>query len=190
MEQMKEQLRENLSHIDMDSIRDTVREARREAMRASQEARRRARELRVVSKDAGALKSTRIDVGKAQVVFSDAQGEMKLENVNGKKVLTAKDPQGKLLFSGPVETKEDLDKVPADVRQRYDKLEHNDLPSVSSGSTFSFSADGDDEDNDNDAEDEDNDNDNDDSNSARVNVEQVSFTGFPRRAWTIHSVLI
>ena len=41
----------------------------------------------------------------------------------GKKFLTAKDPQGKLLFSGPVETKEDLDKVPAEVRQRYDKLQ-------------------------------------------------------------------
>jgi hypothetical protein len=56
---------------------------------------------------------------------------MKLENVNGKKLLTAKDPQGKLLFSGPVETKEDLDKAPADVRERYEKLQQNDLPAVS-----------------------------------------------------------
>jgi hypothetical protein len=30
---------------------------------------------------------------------------MKLQNINGKKLLTAKDAQGKLLFSGPVETK-------------------------------------------------------------------------------------
>jgi hypothetical protein len=175
----------------MDSIRDTVREARREAMRAGREARRRARELRVVSKDAGALKSTRIDVDKAQIVFSDPQGEMKLEKVDGKKVLTAKDPQGKLLFSGAVETKEDLDKLPPDVRQRYDKLEHNDLPSVNSGSTVTFSRDSDDDDNDNDADDDDdNDSDDNDSDSAGASVEQVSFTGFPRRAWTIHSVLI
>jgi len=47
---------------------------------------------------------------------------MKLETVDGKKLLTAKDPQGKLLFSGPVETKEDLDKIPAEVRQRYEQV--------------------------------------------------------------------
>ena len=40
------------------------------------------------------------------------------------------DPQGLLLFSGPVETKEELDKVPAEVRQRYEKLQQNDLPAV------------------------------------------------------------
>jgi hypothetical protein len=55
---------------------------------------------------------------------------MKVENVDGKKLLTAKDPQGKLLFSGPVETKEDRDKMPADVRERYEKLQQNDLPVV------------------------------------------------------------
>jgi hypothetical protein len=36
------------------------------------------------------------------------------------------------LFSGPVESKEDLDKVPAEVRQRYEKLQQNDLPAVMS----------------------------------------------------------
>jgi hypothetical protein len=55
---------------------------------------------------------------------------MKLEKVDGKKILTAKDPQGKLLFSGPVETKEEIDKLPPDVRERYDKLEQNDLPAI------------------------------------------------------------
>jgi hypothetical protein len=45
-------------------------------------------------------------------------------------LLTAKDPQGKLLFSGPVETKEDRDKMPADVRERYEKLQQNELPAV------------------------------------------------------------
>ena len=45
-------------------------------------------------------------------------------------MFTTKDPQGKLLFSGPVETKEDLDKIPAEVRQRYDKLQEEELRSV------------------------------------------------------------
>ena len=76
------------------------------------------------------MRTTKIDMDKAQIVFSDDKGEMKLETVDGKKVLTAKDPQGKLLFSGPIETKEDLDKVPAEIRQRYEKLQQNDLPAV------------------------------------------------------------
>jgi hypothetical protein len=57
---------------------------------------------------------------------------LRVEKLNGKKVLTAKAPHGLLLFSGPVETKEDLDKVPADVRQRYEKLQQRDLPALSS----------------------------------------------------------
>ena len=76
------------------------------------------------------MRATKIDIGKAQIVFSDEKGEMKVEAVDGKKLLTAKDPQGKLLFSGPVETKEDLDKLPPEVRERYDKLQQHDLPAV------------------------------------------------------------
>src|SRR5207237_5104795 len=76
------------------------------------------------------FKTTRIDSCKAQIVDSDDKGQLRVEKVDGKKVLTAKDPQGLLLFSGPVETKEDLDKVPAQVRQRYEKLQQNDLPAI------------------------------------------------------------
>jgi hypothetical protein len=107
-----------------------VLNAREAARRAREDARRAAREIRILSSDNGALKATKIDLGKAQIVFSDDKGEMKLETVDGKKLLTAKDPQGKLLFSGPIETKEDLDKVPAEVRQRYETLKQNDLPAV------------------------------------------------------------
>ena len=55
---------------------------------------------------------------------------MKIESIDGKKQLTAKDPQGRLLFSGPVETEEDRDKMPADLRERFEKLKENDLPAV------------------------------------------------------------
>ena len=74
--------------------------------------------------------TTKIDIGKAQIVFSDDKGELRVERLDGKKLLTAKDPQDRLLFSGPVETKEDRDKIPADVRTRFEKLEQRDLPSV------------------------------------------------------------
>src|SRR5436189_1933314 len=128
-EQMQE-LKEQLGDAQRGIIRGAVIQAHEAAKRAREDARRAAREIRILSNDNGTLKATKIDLGKALIVFSDGKGEMKLENVNGKKLLTAKEPQGKLLFSGPVETKEDLDKVPADVRDRYERLKQNDLPAV------------------------------------------------------------
>lgn len=110
--------------------REGARRARDEARRAADEVRRAARELRVEREDDGTVKSTTIDMRRAQIVFHDAQGELKIENLEGKKMLTAKDPQGRLIFSGPISTKEELDKVPAAVRQRYDKLEQKDLPAI------------------------------------------------------------
>lgn len=130
MEDLKQQLHEQLGDAQHGVIGEAVLKAREAARHAREDARRAAREIRILSSDNGAVKTTRIDLGKAQIVFSDEKGEMKLENVDGKKLLTAKDPQGKLLFSGPVETKEDLDKVPAEIRQRYEKLRQNDLPTV------------------------------------------------------------
>jgi len=130
MQDLKQQLQEQLGDAQHGVVRETVLKAREAARRAREDARRAAREIRVLSRHNGGLKATRIDLGKAQVVFSDDKGEIRVENVDGKKLLTAKDPQGKLLFSGPIETKEDLDKVPAEVRQRYEKLQQNDLPTV------------------------------------------------------------
>ena len=129
MQNMKEQLKEQLG-AQRGIIRDAVMRARDEARRAADEARRAAGQIQVRSSRDGGLTTTKIDLGKAQIVFSDDKGEMKLENVDGKKILTAKDPQGKLLFSGPVETKEDIDKMPPDIRQRYEKLEQTTLPAI------------------------------------------------------------
>src|SRR5215831_19345846 len=151
MQDLKEHLQEQLGDAQRNIIRGAVVKAHEAARRAREDARRAAREVRILSQDHGALKATRIDLGKAQIGFSDDKGEMKLENVDGKKLLTAKDPQGKLLFSGPVETKEDLDKIPADVRERYEKLQQNDLPAVSPGTD----ADEEDEDDADDGEDDD-----------------------------------
>src|SRR5438093_11007088 len=111
-------------------MRDQAQRIRDQAQRARDEARRAAGNITVTKDQDGGLKTTRIDIGKAQIVYSDDKGELRVEKVDGKKVLTAKDPQGLLLFSGPVETTEELDKVPAEVRQRYEKLQQNDLPAV------------------------------------------------------------
>ena len=166
MQELKEQLKEQLGDTQRGIIRGAVIQAHEAAKRARDDARRAAREIRILSNDNGTLKATKIDLGKAQIVFSDGKGEMKLENVNGKKLLTAKDPQGKLLFSGPVETKEDLDKVPADVRDRYERLKQNDLPAVAPRS---------DVDNGEDADDDDDDEDDDEGAVPEPSSEQVSL---------------
>src|SRR5256885_16513714 len=111
-------------------IRDQAQRARDNARRARDEARRAAGNINITRDTDAGLSTTKIDIGKAQIVYSDDKGELRVEKVDGKKVLTAKDPKGLLLFSGPVETKEELDKVPAEVRQRYEKLQTNDLPAV------------------------------------------------------------
>jgi hypothetical protein len=176
-----------------EALRETG-EARREALRAANEARRAARKIHVFSSDNGAMKSTTIDMSKAQIVCTDPNGEMKIEAVNGKKMLTAKDPQGRLLFSGPVDSKEDLDKVPAEVRQRYDKLEQRDLPGVIS----TASSDADDEaandngnDDEDDSDDADTDADDDDSSEpSAASMQQVSYfyQSFPH-AFRTHSMV-
>ena len=123
-------LKEQLGDAQRGVIHDAVMKAHEEARRARDEARRAGGGVSILSTDGGALRSTNIDIGKAQIVCSDNKGEMKLQTVDGKKLLTVKDQQGKLLFSGPVETQEDLDKLPPEVRQRYDKLRQKDLPTV------------------------------------------------------------
>ena len=170
MENLKEQL-----GAQKGTIHDTVVKAREEAMRARDQAReqarraveeaRRAGRWNIATNEDGGLKTTKIDIGKAQIVFSDDKGEMKLETVDGKKLLTAKDPQGKLLFSGPVETKEDIDKIPAEVRQRYDKLQEEELRAVAPPSDTN--------------EDDDSVDTNDDDNETPP-MEQVSTNSFPR----------
>jgi len=170
MQELKEQLQEQLGDAQRGMIRGAVMKAHEAAKRAREDAHRAAREIRILSNDNGALKATKIDLGKAQIVFCDGKGEMKLENVNGKKLLTAKDPQGKLLFSGPVEGNEDLDKVPADVRERYERLKQNDLPSVAPHADFGKGEDADDDDDD------------DEGGGPEQSSEQVSLRSFSNTA--------
>src|SRR6266699_3595253 len=172
MQDLKEQLKEQLGD-QRGIIRGAVVQAHEAARRARDDARHAADELRIFFEDDGAAKASKIDLGKAQIVFSDEKGELKLANIDGRKLLTVKDPQGKLLFSGPVETKEDLDKMPADVRQRYDRLQQNDLPTVAPRSDTD---DADEADTD-DADDQDDD---DDEETGESVSQQVSFQSSPR----------
>lgn len=169
-------------------IRDEVQRARDEKQRISQhardEARRVAGQISVTRTGDNGLKTTKIDIGKAQIVFSDDKGELRMETIDGKKMLTAKDPQGRLLFSGPIETQEELDKIPAEVRQRFENLQQRDLPSVVSGEDEEDK----DEDEDEDSVDEDSDSDGDEDEAP--SVERVSVQYLPRNFWMYRTVLI
>ena len=115
---------------DMSAVRESVTRARREASRAGDQAREAMRNLRIVTTNDGTVKATHVDLGKAQIVFSDDKGEIRIETVDGKKMLTAKDAAGKELFRGPVETAEDRAKIPEEVRKRFENLEHQELPPI------------------------------------------------------------
>ena len=172
MQELKEQLKEQLGD-QRGIIRDAVTQAHEAARRARDDARRATDQLRIFFEDDGEVKASKIDLGKAQIVFSDDKGELKLANVDGRKLLTVKDPQGKLLFSGPVETKEDIDKMPADVRERYNRLEQSHLPTVNPASATDSADDADSDD----ANDED---DGDDDEETGQVQQQVSFQSSPR----------
>jgi serine protease Do len=172
MQDLKEQLKEQLGD-QRGIIRGAAMQAHEAARRARDDARHAADELRIFFEDDGAAKASKIDLGKAQIVFSDEKGELKLANIDGRKLLTVKDPQGKLLFSGPVETKEDLDKMPADVRQRYDRLQQSDLPTAAPRSD----TDNADEADTDDADDQDDD---DDEETGESVSQQVSVQSSPR----------
>ena len=145
-------------------MRDAAQRVRDAAQRAGKQMKAAFGKIEVTRSGENGLKTTKIDMGKAEIVFSDDKGELRIENANGKKMLTAKDPQGKLLFSGPVETKEDRDKMPAEVRQRFENLQEKDLPSVVSSE--------DEDDGDDEADDDSSDSD--DGDDSGASVEQVS----------------
>ncbi|MDQ3198385.1 MAG: PDZ domain-containing protein [Verrucomicrobiota bacterium] len=115
---------------DMTAVREAASRAKDQAMRARDVAQRAARGLRIVTSDDGLTKSTRIDLGRATITFSDDQGELKVQTVDGHKMLSAKDAQGKLLFDGPIDTEEQMAGLPENVRQRFEKLQRQEMPEV------------------------------------------------------------
>src|SRR5256885_5257309 len=106
MQELKEQLREQLGDAQRGIIRGAVIKAHEAARRAREDARRAAREIRILSKDNGGLKGTKIGPGQAQNGFFGGKSGEKLGNGKWEKMLTATNPQGQMLFSGPAANKE------------------------------------------------------------------------------------
>jgi PDZ domain len=151
--------------------------AREEAQEQREEVRRNGQQIRVTQAGEAGLKTTTIDLDKAQIVCSDDKGELRIDNVAGKKMLTAKDPKGMLLFSGPVETKEDVEKIPPAVRERFEKLQQNDLPSVIAS---------------NENDEDDNSADTDEEEDETPSAEQICISpqSLPSNFWAFRTILI
>ncbi len=59
----------------------------------------------------------------ANIVFKDDAGTLILNVARGNKTLTAMDNEGTLLFTGPINTAEDMELIPGPVRARMEKVE-------------------------------------------------------------------
>lgn len=109
-------------------VRDIIRALRPEIQQAGKALEDARREITILREGDGSARQTRLDLEKARIVVRDDKGELELKSDDGKRFLTAKDAQGKQVFSGPVNTPDDLKKVPADILPRLQKLEHDELP--------------------------------------------------------------
>lgn len=69
------------------------------------------------------IRATRINTADSNLVYTDDQGSLSLTMKEGAKTLVAKNAQGAEVFSGPVTTDEERNAMPADVRQRLERLE-------------------------------------------------------------------
>jgi serine protease Do len=119
---------EDMHLPDMTTVREAVAHARTELAHAGEQTREAMRKFRVVTSDDDGERSTHVDFGKAQIVYSDGKGELKLQNVDGKKTLTAKDQNGKVLFQGPVDTEQERQSMPPEVRERFKNLQQQNIP--------------------------------------------------------------
>jgi hypothetical protein len=64
-----------------------------------------------------------VDMANSNMVYSDDQGALEIATKDGKKHLVAKDAKGAEVFSGPISTPEERNALPAEVRQRLEKVE-------------------------------------------------------------------
>jgi hypothetical protein len=69
------------------------------------------------------FRATAISTANSNMVFSDDQGTIDLTIKEGKKTLVAKNAKGEQIFSGAVDTPEQRQSLPAEVRERLERIE-------------------------------------------------------------------
>jgi PDZ domain len=58
------------------------------------------------------------DTAQARVVVKDETGELTINSENGKRIATAKDPAGAVIFTGPIDTEEQRQALPEPIRKK------------------------------------------------------------------------
>jgi hypothetical protein len=64
-----------------------------------------------------------VNPGNSTMLFSDEKGSLEMTIKDGKKTLLAKNPKGEQVFAGPIDTPEEHEKLPPEVRERLGQLE-------------------------------------------------------------------
>lgn len=75
-----------------------------------------------VLRRSGGAGSTILDLAAGNFVFSDDQGSVEVNATEGKRELTVKDKDGKVTFQGPINTPEEHEKLPPEVKKRLDEI--------------------------------------------------------------------
>jgi hypothetical protein len=72
----------------------------------------------------GTARTTIVNFGHSNIVYSDDDGVLELKIDDGNRALTAKDKEGKVIFSGPINTAEQKKGVPPGVLARLKNVEN------------------------------------------------------------------
>jgi len=80
--------------------------------------------------------TTIVDLGHSNLVYTDDEGAVELKIDDGRKSLVAKDKDGKVIFSGPINTAEERKGVPAKVLARVKHLEEPEELEFTTDDTF------------------------------------------------------
>jgi len=79
--------------------------------------------------------ATILDLRQGNIVYSDSEGSLEVRAEKGQRQLTVKDSTGAVTFEGPVNTPEEREKLPSEVKARLSRLEGVDL-SLEPGEDF------------------------------------------------------
>ncbi len=67
--------------------------------------------------------ATILDLPKGNMVYSDDEGSIEVKADDGKRELTVKDAKGKVLYEGTVNSKEEREKLPKEIKERLSRVE-------------------------------------------------------------------
>jgi hypothetical protein len=67
--------------------------------------------------------SSLLNMAEGNFAYSDEEGAVEINASNGKRQLTVKDAKGNVTFQGPINTDEEREKLPAEVKKRLGKID-------------------------------------------------------------------